>query len=329
MIRRREFIAGLGGAAAVWPLATHAQQAAISVIGFLGSGSPKGRAVLLEGFRQSLIDAGYIEGKNLVIDYRWAEGEFDRLPALAADLVRRRVNVIVTAAGGVAAALAAKAATSTIPIVFTVGFDPVRLGLVASLNRPGGNATGVTNFAAELRAKGLGLFHDLVPQAKTIGMLVNPKNQNAAIQVMETQIAASTLGLELLVLDASNEHEIDAAFETLARRGISALIVGVDAFFASRRDQIVEQTARHAISAVYPRRADAVAGGLMSYGVNTPDTYRQLGVYVGRILKGEKPADLPVVRPTKFEFVINLKTAKALGLTVPPTLFAIADEVIE
>jgi putative ABC transport system substrate-binding protein len=326
-IGRRDFIALLGGAAA-WPRAAVAQQAAISVIGFLGGGSRKGRAVRLDGFRQSLIDAGYIEGKNLVIDYRWAEGEYNRLPALAADLVRRRVNVIVTTAGGVAAALAAKAATSTIPIVFGLGADPVRLGLVASLNRPGGNATGVTNFNAELRAKGLGLFHELVPQAGTIGMLVNPKNQNAAGQVMDTQIAAGTLGLDLLVLDASNEHEIDAAFEILARRGISALILGVDAFFVSRRNQIVEQAAGHEISAVYPWREDAVAGGLMSYSVNI-DSYRQLGVYAARILMGDKPADLPVVRATKFAFVINLKTAKTLGLTVPPTLLAIADEVIE
>jgi putative ABC transport system substrate-binding protein len=325
-MRRRDFITLLGGAAA-WPLAARAQQPAVPVIGYLDGLSPGETGDLAAMFSQGLAEAGYVEGRNVAIEFHWAEGRFDRLPALAADLVRRRVAVIFTRGAG-RSALAAKGATTTIPIVFATASDPIKLGLVASLNRPGGNITGATLFGHELGAKRLDLLHQLVPTAAIIGVLINPNNASAEIDTKEIELAASALGLRLVVVHASSAGEIDKAFASLAERRADALFVATDSFFGSRTDQIVELAARHRLPAVYGSGA-VRSGGLIGYSAQGEDAYRQAGVYAGRILKGEKPADLPVVQSTRFELVINLKTAMALGLTVPPTLLAIADEVIE
>jgi putative ABC transport system substrate-binding protein len=325
MSTRREFISLLGGAA-VWPLAARAQQAS-PLIGFLNGASPEGYAPYVTAFRQGLKEAGYVEGQNVTIEYRWAEGQYDRLPALAADLVRRNVTVI--AATTTPAAQAAKALTSTVPIVFTTGDDPIKLGLVASFNRPGGNATGVSHLIGELGSKRLGLLRELLPGITVITTLLNPNFPGAERQLRDAEAAAGALGLQLIVLRASTEREIDAAFATMAQQGASALVVGGDPSFVARREQIVALAARHAIPTIYPVRDFAVAGGLMSYGTDFADAYRQAGVYTGRIVRGEKPADLPVQRSTKFELVINLKTARTLGVTIPAGVFSIADEVIE
>jgi putative ABC transport system substrate-binding protein len=322
-VRRREFILGLGGAAA-WPLAARAQQPAMPVIGFLSSRSPGESAPVVTGFRQGLKEAGYAEGRNVHIAFRWAEGRYDRLPALADELVEIQVAVIL-AAGGTQTGLAAKAATSTIPIV-NVGSDPDRVGLVASLNRPGGNVTGISLLSWPLTAKRLELLRELVPRAPIVGVLVNPKAANAELESRETQLAAGTVGQQIRVLGAATESELRTVFASVAQQGIGALVIGADAFFDSRRDLAVELAAQHAVPTIY---GFAAPGGLISYGASVPEGYRQAGAYVGRILKGEKPADLPILQPTKFELVINLKTAKALGLEVPPTLLARADEVIE
>ena len=326
-IRRREFITALGGAAAVWPLAARAQQAAMPVIGYLNNASPESDVPRLTGLRRGLNQTGYVEGRNLVIEYRWAGNQADRLPALAADLVKLRVAVIVSA--GLVATLAAKAATTSIPILFGVGNDPVQLGLVASLNRPGGNLTGFNAFVSELGAKALALLHELVPSAATIGFLENPNNPVNEFTTRDVLAAAPAIGLKVQVLKAGTDRELDAAFVSLVQARTGALLVVGDAFFNNRIEQIVALAARHAIPTMYLFRDFAVAGGLISYGTSLIEVYRQVGLYAGRILKGEKPADLPVIQTTKIELIINLKTAKTLGLEVPAKLLAIADEVIE
>jgi putative tryptophan/tyrosine transport system substrate-binding protein len=327
-IKRREFISLLGGAAAAWPLAARAQQAKLPTIGFLHSGSLEPNANRVAAFRKGLSEAGYVEGQNVAIEFRWAVDQNDRLPDLAADLIRRRVAVIATP-GSTPASLAAKAATETIPIVFLIGGDPVALGLVASLNRPGGNATGVNLQLVELVPKQLGMLRELVPAANHFVALVNPNTAYTDTVVKDLQASASGLGVPIEFLRAGTDREIDAAFANLVQKPGGALLVGPDAVFVSRRAQIVTLAARHALPAIYYVRDFAGIGGLMSYGPNLAHTYRQAGIYVGRVLKGEKPADLPVVQPTKFELVVNLNTARALGLTVPDRLLALADEVIE
>jgi len=327
-MRRREFITLLGSVVAEWPLAARAQQAVLPVIGFLNSASPQPWENYVAGFRAGLKEAGYVDGQNVTIEFRWAEGHYDRLPGMAADLVRRKVAVLV-ATGGSPSAMAAKAATSTIPIVFTSGIDPVRSGFVTSLNRPGGNLTGVNLFTNVLEGKRLGLLRALVPGVQLIGALFNPNRPDHTNEVREVQEAARAIGQQIHIALASNESGINAAFATAAQLHAGAMLVGSDPFFNSQRDKIIALAARHSIPTIYEQREFALAGGLVSYGTNLTEAYRQVGVYVGRILKGEKPGDLPLVQATKFEFVINLKTAKALGIEVPPNLSAEADEIIE
>jgi putative ABC transport system substrate-binding protein len=327
-MRRREFFTLIGGAVA-WPCAARAQQAAMPIVGLVGPRSPEESTRLVAAFRKALNETGYIEAQNVTVEYHWLEGKYDRLPALMADLVRRRVAVIATPAFTVAAPVA-KAATTTIPIVFGVAEDPVKLGLVASFARPGGNATGINFLASEVIAKRLGLLHDLVPKAVRIAVLINPANApTAETTLRETSEAAHGLGLQIQILNASTSREIEVAFATLVRERPDALFIAPDGFFSSRRVQIVTLAAHHRVPAAYFSREFVEVGGLMSYGSDISDVYRQVGVYTGQILKGAKPADLPVVQSTKLEFVINIQTAKALGLEVPPQLLASADEAIE
>jgi putative ABC transport system substrate-binding protein len=327
-VRRRDFIKVIVGSAVPWPLAAHAQQPARPVVGFVNIASAKGYAPQVSAFLKGLSEAGYVDGRNVAIEYRWAEGRTDQLPAMVADLVHRQVAVI--AATSTPAAIAAKAANTTIPIVFEMASDPVRLGLVASLNRPGGNATGVTNTNVELAPKRLQLLHELVPTASVIALLVNPANPTIAeTNTKEMQAAARTLGIELHVLNASTEREFERAFAKLTDLRAGGLVIGPDPFFTSRREQLAALALRHAVPTIYQTRGFAVAGGLLSYGADVAEAYRLTGNYTGRVLKGEKPADLPVQQATKVEMYINLKTAKALGVNVPNTLIGRADEVIE
>jgi putative ABC transport system substrate-binding protein len=327
-MNRREFIMLLGGAAAGWPLAARAQLSAMPVVGFLRSTSANASIDLVAALRRGLAEAGYIEGQNIAIEYRWAEGHNDRLPALAADLVRRQCALIV--AGGDAAAHVAKTATTTIPIVFATGEDPVKVGLVSRLNRPGGNITGISFYnSADLESKQLEFLREVVPKAAMIGVLVNPTVAAAQSQESEAQIAARALGLRLFVVNAGSERDFDTAFASLAQQRVEALLIVGNALFTGQRYRLVAVAARYVLPTIYPLREFVTAGGLMSYGGSLTDAYRQVGVYAGRILKGEKPADLPVTLPTKFELVINLQTAKGLGIEIPPMLLARADEVIE
>jgi putative tryptophan/tyrosine transport system substrate-binding protein len=326
-VRRRDFINLLGSAAVAWPLAARAQQATMPVVGFLSSRAPEDSAHLLVAFRQGLAEGGFVEGHNVAIEFRWARGQYDLLPAMAADLVGRRVNVLTTA-GGEPSALAAKRATSTIPIVFGLGSDPVSAGLVESYNRPAGNATGVTLLTRVMEPKRLGLLRDLVPGVPLVGVLLNP-NYPASRQLQDIEEAARAIDQRIAVAKASTDQELDSAFAALVKERVGALLVAADPYFDTRRDRIVDFAQRQRLPTIYQFREYAMAGGLLSYGVSITDAYRQYGVYTAAILKGAKPADLPVLQPTKFELVINLKTAKALGLDVPPTLLARADEVIE
>jgi putative tryptophan/tyrosine transport system substrate-binding protein len=326
-MHRRDFIRSVVGSAAAWPFAVHAQQARMPVIGFLSSRSPEDSTHLLAAFRQGLGETGFIEGQNVAIEFRWAQGQYQRLPVFATDLVSRRIAVL-TAVGGETSALAAKQATSTIPIVF-VSADPVKSGLVESYNRPGGNATGYALITTEMEQKRLSLLHELTPGVSLIGALLNPSVPEAARQLPELEQAARTIGRRLFVAKASDDEELHAAFALLLQQGIGALLVAADAYFDTRRDRIIAFAAQNRLPAMYHFREYAFAGGLVSYAPSITDAYRQAGNYTGRILKGEKPADLPVLRPTKFDFVINMKTAKALGLEIPPTLLARVDEVIE
>jgi putative ABC transport system substrate-binding protein len=323
---RREFVALLGGAAAAWPVAARAQQPAMPVIGFLNGGSSEPYADRVRAFREGLSETGYVEGRNLAVEYRWADGQYDRLPALAADLVRRGVAVITVNGPGVGAV---KAATSTIPIVFLAAVDPVKVGFVSNLSRPGGNLTGFTSLGAEVGPKQLELLHELIPRANRVGLLVNRANPLFDALSTDTQVAARTLGLQLIVLEASTDRELDEAFANLLQRSAAGLVITSAAFFFSREKKLGELTARLRLPAVFQDRNFVAAGGLMRYGKNLNEEYRQSGVYTGRILKGEKPSDLPVQQTTKVELIINMKTAKTLGLEVPPTLLARADEVIE
>src|SRR5262245_11293586 len=332
-MKRREFITLMCGAAAVWPLAARAQQsAAMPVVGFLHGGSLAAFAPFLDGFRVGLKESGYIEGKNVAIEYRWAENQYDRLSGMAADLVRRQVTVIFTGGGG----RVAKAAAATIPIVFTTGEDPVKAGLVASLNRPGGNVTGITLFYVELGTKRLELLRELVPKAELVGLLTNPRspqgmgsNTEAEEQERDARAAASIMGRQLIIVHASSESEIDEAFSTVVQQRAGALIVASDIFLSTRKNQLIALASRHGIPTIYPWRDAVSAGGLIGYGIDLTDSYRQAGSYVGRILQGAQPGELPVLQPTKFLLAINLKTAKALGLTVPMIMQMTADEVIE
>jgi putative ABC transport system substrate-binding protein len=327
-MNRREFITLISGTAAAWPLAARAQHPAMPVVGYLYAGTPEASAYLVAAFRKGLSETGYVEGQNVAIEYRWTRNEFDRLPELVADLVRRQVTVIATP-GSAAAAVAAKAATATIPVVYSGGADPVQAGLVASLNRPGGNVTGITTMNAETGTKRLGLLHELLPQAVRFAVLVNPINSLTEPFAADLRAAAVVFGAQIDVFNCSTIGEIDTAFASLAQRQTDALVVGVDTLFLNRRVQVATLAAHHRLPAIYTVREQAEVGGLMSYGSSFTDLFHQTGFYVGRILKGEKPADLPVLRASKFEFVINLQTAKTLGLSVPPTLLARADEVIE
>ena len=326
-MRRREFILLLGGVVVLRPLAAGAQQSPVPLVGFVNSSSAQAQALVATAFRRGLEENGFFEGKNVLIESRWADGQYNRLPELIGDLINRNVAIIM--AGGPPAAQAAKKATSTIPIVFTTGDDPVQAGLVSSINRPGGNVTGVHVFFSELESKKLGLLREVLPNANVIAAIVNPTFPSANSQTKELQTAANKLGQRIQIVNASSEHDIDAAFASMKELQMSAVLVGADPFFNSRRDQIVSLAARYAIPAVYEQRAFTAAGGLMSYGTNLAEGYRQAGVYTGRILKGEKPSELPVVLSNKFEFVINLKVAKTLGLAVSANLISTADEVIE
>jgi len=326
-MRRRDFLGVLGGVAVMLPLASRAQPAAIPVIGFLNVGSPESSTDRVAAFRQGLKETGYIEGRNVAVEYYWAQGQYDRVSAVTVDLVARQVSVIV--AISLPIALAAKTATTIIPIVFSMGDDPVKFGLVASLNRPGGNLTGVTFLSPDIEGKRVELLHELAPQASTIAALVNPNFPSAEVRTTAVRSAASALGLQLTVYNARSEGEIATAFEEIAKRRTGALIVTTDPLFSSQREQLTKLAARYALPAIYDSSEFTAAGGLMSYGSDVVDSYRRVGVYTARILKGDKPADLPVQQPTKFELIINLKTAKPLGLTVPPALLTSADEVIE
>ena len=326
-MKRRDFITLLGGAATL-PLGARAQQSVKPVIGLLNSGSSDAFAHLAQAFREGMREAGYVEGRNVAIEYHWAEGQFDRLPALAAELVRRRAAVIVTSGGDISA-LAAKEATSSIPIVSTLAADPVESGLIATLNRPGGNITGATLFAYDAAAKRVEMLHKLLPKVVTVAMLTNPRDPNIALETDAVRAASKILDLQVHFVNAGTERELEVAFSRIAQEGSDALLVSLDPFFVRWREQLVGLAARHAIPTIFAWRECVVAGGLMSYGTILPDAYRQIGIYAGRILKGAKPADLPVVQPSRFELVINLKTVKALGLTVPDKLLALADEVID
>ena len=326
-MRRREFIAYIGGAAA-WPLAARAQQPGMPVVGFLNPGLPEPSSFLVVAFREGLEKEGYVEGQNVTVEYRWASGHYNELQTLASDLVRRHA-VAIAATGGSISAQAAKAATANIPIVFNVGEDPIKLGLVASFNRPGGNITGVNTLSPALESKRLGLLRELVPQAAIVAVLLNPSNPDADLQRRDIQAAATAIGQDLRTFDVGNESDIETAFAALVRQRADALLVGSDVFLTNRREQIVALAARYAVPTIYSFRSFAESGGLMSYSTNLVEVYRQVGFYVGRILKGEKPANLPIVQPTKFELVINLKTAKAMNVKISDNLLSLADEVIE